>query len=172
MNTSDLCLGALFFGDASGYEIKQRFETTFSHFQRASFGAIYPALSKLEKEGLVSARIEVQEKRPDKKVFSLTAAGRQHFVDSLQHTEPTESCRSDFILLMFFADYLTPEKLQSVLQKQEAELQKTLDILKQIKSAYPHSPGQAFTLDFGIHMKTAALDYLRRHQATIRKTED
>ncbi len=60
MNTKELCLGALFLGDASGYEIKQRFETTFSHFQQASFAAIYPALTRLKAEGLVSSRVEVQ----------------------------------------------------------------------------------------------------------------
>jgi DNA-binding PadR family transcriptional regulator len=171
MNTSNLCLGALFMGDASGYEIKHRFETTFSHFQQASFGAIYPALDKLEREGLVSCRIEAQEKRPDKKVFSLTDTGRQHFIDALQTTEPKESCRSDFILLMFYAEFLQPDKLQEVLEKQEAKLQQTIETLTSIRSTRTQSPGALFTLDLGITVQTAALEFLQQRKSDFSDTD-
>ena len=58
-------------GEATGYEIKKLFdEGGYQHFIEASFGSIYPALNRLTEEGLVSVRAEVQEKRPDRKVYS------------------------------------------------------------------------------------------------------
>ena len=76
MDVKTLCLGALSRGDASGYEIKKAFEEgPLSHIHEASFGAIYPALTELERQGLVTGREMAQEKRPDKKVYALTEAG-------------------------------------------------------------------------------------------------
>ena len=52
MDAKTLCLGALSRGDASGYEIKKAFEEgPLSHIHEASFGAIYPALTRLDEQG-------------------------------------------------------------------------------------------------------------------------
>ena len=62
MDTRTLCLGALQLGEASGYEIKKMFEDgLLSHLHQASFGAIYSALNRLEKEGLATATALAQE---------------------------------------------------------------------------------------------------------------
>ncbi len=77
MDVRTICLGILTRGDATGYEIKKLFEDDgYQHFVEASFGSIYPALNRLTEEGLVSVRAEAQEKRPDRKVYSITPAGR------------------------------------------------------------------------------------------------
>ncbi len=165
MNTPELCLGALLMGDASGYEIKQRFETTFSHFQKASFAAIYPALARLEEDGLVTARVETQEKRPAKKVYSLTDAGRRHFTTALHASGAAETFRSDFILLMFFAELLDDDKIRSIFDEHEADLRQTLEMLESIRERGGHSAGQRFTLDYGIAMKKAALAFIEERKA-------
>ncbi len=165
MNTPELCLGALLWGEASGYEIKQRFETTFRHFQQASFAAIYPALARLEQDGLVTARIETQEKRPAKKVYRLTEAGRRHFIDALHTSGAGETFRSDFILLMFFAELLDGDKIASIFEQHENELRQTLEMLESIRAGGGQSPGQRFTLDYGITMKKAALAFIAQHKA-------
>ena len=55
MDVRTLCLGILSLGDATGYEIKKLVaEGSFSFFSEASYGSIYPALTKLTDEGLVS----------------------------------------------------------------------------------------------------------------------
>ena len=78
MDVRTICLGILTRGDATGYEIKKLFEEDgYQHFVEASFGSIYPALSRLTEQGYVSVREESQEKRPDRKVYVLTAAGQQ-----------------------------------------------------------------------------------------------
>src|SRR3546814_3831085 len=77
MDAKTLCLGVLSRGAASGYEIKKAFEEgPFSHFHQASFGSIYPALNALSADGLVAVRAQAQQKRPAKKIYSLTPKGR------------------------------------------------------------------------------------------------
>src|SRR3546814_13530763 len=77
MDAKTLCLGVLSRGAASGYEIKKAFEEgPFSHFHQASFGSIYPALNALSADGLVAGRAQAQQKRPAKKIYSLTPKGR------------------------------------------------------------------------------------------------
>ena len=69
MNVRTLCLSILYEGEATGYEIRRMsVEGECSYFVEASYGSIYPALSKLEDEGLVSSRVEPQEGKPAKKV--------------------------------------------------------------------------------------------------------
>ena len=85
MNTQSLILAILNFQDATGYEIKkQSTEGPFSYFVDVSYGTIYPTLSRLEKEGLVTCRSQAQEGKPDKKVYTITPAGRQMFLDALE----------------------------------------------------------------------------------------
>ena len=53
MNIRTLCLGILQFEDATGYEINKLVaDGRFSHFIEASYGSIYPALTKMMQEEL------------------------------------------------------------------------------------------------------------------------
>ena len=77
MDVKTLCLAVLSRRDATGYEIRKQFaKGPFAHFQKASLGAIYPALTRAAEEGLVTVTEEAQDGRPDKKVYSLTEAGK------------------------------------------------------------------------------------------------
>ncbi|WP_275097658.1 PadR family transcriptional regulator [Sedimenticola hydrogenitrophicus] len=173
MNTSQLCLGILCLGDASGYEIKKAIERTFSHFQATSYGSIYPALAKLTHQGLVSFHEQTQQKRPTKKVFTLTEAGRIQFFQTLMATEPTEQHRSDFLFLMMFAHLLPTEQNRALLEKQTAHLRSELDILERIINECPTlTPGMRFTLEYGIAANRALLRLMQgRSTALLREID-
>ena len=58
MDVRTFCLGVLSLGDATGYEIKKQAEDgPFSHFYKAGFGSIYPALARLAADGAVPASV-------------------------------------------------------------------------------------------------------------------
>ncbi|MHB8484004.1 MAG: PadR family transcriptional regulator [Nitrospiria bacterium] len=156
MDVKTLCLGALSLGDATGYDIKKLFEEAFSHFFVAGYGSIYPALEKLAEEGNVSYQRQHQEKRPDKKVFSLTSAGREALVQELINTPPKEKCRSEFLVLMFFAHLLPPQRLAEVLEQYLDENKKNLKMLEELeKRNCP--PGIKFTIRYGLATTKAAI---------------
>ncbi|MCW8944451.1 MAG: PadR family transcriptional regulator [Sedimenticola sp.] len=168
MNTHHLCLGILCLGEASGYEIKKAFEETFSHFQATSYGSIYPALAKLTEQGLVSYREETQEKRPTKKVFTITEAGYTAFYQTLLKSEPSEQYRSDFLFLMMFAHLLPQEHIQTLLSKQTEHLKAELGILERIiADCQTLTPGMRFTLEYGIAANQALLRLMQQRSNAL-----
>ena len=121
MDARVLCLGALHFGDASGYEIKKLFEEgDFSFFYETSFGSIYPALSRLVEDGLALVSEQAQDKRPDKKVYSITDKGRDLFAESLREPPAPDKIRSDFCFLMLFAHLLPPAVIDRLIRNRIA----------------------------------------------------
>jgi transcriptional regulator len=70
-----LVLGVLQTGDLHGYEIAKRIQQISERALQVGEGQLYPALHKLEKQGLVCATWVPQEGKPPRKVYSLTDAG-------------------------------------------------------------------------------------------------
>ncbi|WP_205470727.1 PadR family transcriptional regulator [Breoghania sp. L-A4] len=109
MNVRSLCLAILYLGEATGYEIKkQSTEGSFSHFVDASFGSIYPALARLEADGMVTAREETKQGKPARKVYSITASGREEFMKALAEPQAPDLFRSQFLLIAVCAELVTP----------------------------------------------------------------
>jgi DNA-binding PadR family transcriptional regulator len=69
-------LAALLEGEASGYQLAKRFDVSVANFWSATPQQLYRELDRLEADGLVDARLVRQQRRPDKRVFTLTDTGR------------------------------------------------------------------------------------------------
>jgi len=119
MDAKILCLGALTCGDASGYEIKKMFEEgPFAHFHQVSFGSIYPSLAKLCEQGKITMREEMQDGRPDKKVYSLTDKGNKSLRRAMKKSPAADKLRSEVMVMFFLEEYLEPDHLRDVLDQQ------------------------------------------------------
>ncbi|MFI7412944.1 PadR family transcriptional regulator [Streptomyces sp. NPDC049627] len=70
-------LAALLDGEASGYELSKVFDVSFANFWPATPQQLYRELERLAQDGLVEARFVRQERRPNKRMFTLTEAGRE-----------------------------------------------------------------------------------------------
>lgn len=77
-------LGLISRQPVSGYDVRKVFATTpMGHFS-SSPGAIYPALARLEREGLIQGEVEnVGTLRP-RKVYALTELGRDALKQTLE----------------------------------------------------------------------------------------
>src|SRR5688572_5805412 len=71
-----LLLALLAGASRHGYELKGLFEDLFGGTWPLNPGQVYMTLSKLEDEGLVTSEVVEQDLLPDRRVFSLTEAGR------------------------------------------------------------------------------------------------
>ena len=171
MDVRTICLGILTRGDATGYEIKKLFEDDgYQHFVEASFGSIYPALQRLTDEGYVSVRSEAQEKRPDRKVYSITPAGRTAFIASLLKPLPEDRHRSPFVFAMLFADLLPTARVSGMLNDYIAQVEQKLAHLNQHDGA-SLSGGERFATGFGRAIYQASLDFLTAHRAEIEQQQ-
>lgn len=74
--TTYAVLGQLAAAPSSGYEIKARLAAGAAHFWHASYSQIYAELRRLTELALVSEEHVRQDARPDKRVYTITPAGR------------------------------------------------------------------------------------------------
>ncbi|MFH8801994.1 PadR family transcriptional regulator [Streptomyces sp. NPDC017936] len=70
-------LAALLEGEASGYELSKIFDVSLANFWPATPQQLYRELERLAQDGLIEARVVQQERRPNKRMFTLTGAGRE-----------------------------------------------------------------------------------------------
>ena len=165
MSVRSLCLAILTFGDATGYEIrKESTEGRFSYFDDASFGSIYPALARLESEGLVTVREEPQAGKPARKVYSITEEGRVEFVRSLCEPPGPDTYKSPFLLIALNAGQLPPEIVRRAIDRRKAQAEAELKLLMDGEKDQncPH-PGSRWTRDFGIGCMNFTIAYLNEH---------
>ncbi len=130
MNVRTLCLAILNAGDSTGYEIRKLVtDGYFSHFVDASYGSIYPALNRLETEGLVTSREELQAGKPARKVYSIADEGREAFVDALSTPARKDNFKSEFLLLAMCAELMKPAHLTRAIDAQIEYLKGELEII-------------------------------------------
>lgn len=96
-------LGLLQAGPKHGYELKNDFEAVMAGTWEVNTGQIYTTLGRLERDGLVDNELIAQEGRPDKKVYTLTAAGQAELDAWFTTTVSDQWPRDEFLakLLMY-----------------------------------------------------------------------
>ena len=75
MSLRDAVLAALLEAEASGYDLSKSFDASVANFWMATPQQLYRELDRLAEQGLIQARIVHQERRPNKRMYSLTEAG-------------------------------------------------------------------------------------------------
>lgn len=70
-------LGLLAQEPRHGYDIKNAFETMLGGTWPLNIGQVYTTLSRLERDGFVASQVVPQDLLPDRKVYSLTQAGKE-----------------------------------------------------------------------------------------------
>lgn len=166
VNVRSLCLAILYFGEATGYEIKKMsVEGKYSHFVDASFGSIYPALAKLETDGCVTVREEPQPGKPARKIYSITEAGKKLFIEALHEAPGRDVFRSAFLMVSMCAALLPKERVAQAIDERLADLQSEIDHLEEV-AATTDNPGVRWTVRYGATCMKASRDYLRetRHE--------
>ena len=160
MNTQTLCLGILYFGDATGYEInKLASEGRFSHFIEASYGSIYPSLTKLTKQKLVTMREERQDGKPVRKIYAITDLGREALMTSLREETRPDIFKSEFLFVCLFAPILEENMISGVLDRQIRQLEESLSRLSECHEKCSHAASK-FSIGYGMALHQAALNYI------------
>ena len=164
MDVRTVCLGVLTLGDATGYEIRKMFEDgPFQYFTDAGFGSIYPALKKLHGDGHVTLCEQPQDSRPDKKVYSITPAGREAFTAAIALLPGADKFRSDFLLAMFFGHFLPPDMIAGAVDERIAWYREKLEHMQSCdRSGW--GAGPVFVNLFGQAVYGAAARFLEENR--------
>ena len=73
-----LILRSLLFGKAHGHALAKHIQRTSEDALQIETGSLYPALHRLERQGLIDASWELSEKGKRAKYYRLTAQGKRH----------------------------------------------------------------------------------------------
>ena len=84
-------------GEQHGYGIARRIEQTSEGRLSINYGTLYPALLKLEQEGLISSEWGVSDNNRKAKFYKLTKAGRRQIERDTKQWEETHAIMTRFL---------------------------------------------------------------------------
>lgn len=89
----------------SGLELTRRFERSLGFFWQATHQQIYRVLGRMEAAGLVTVETVTQPGRPDRRVYTPSAAGRAELAEWLATPMTMEAFRSEVAVKLRGASY-------------------------------------------------------------------
>ncbi|MFC4768365.1 PadR family transcriptional regulator [Effusibacillus consociatus] len=160
-------LGMLSLEPMSGYDIKKKIHRGIGEFWSESFAQIYPILKQLVEEGYAVCQIEDQEGKPDRKVYSITEAGRDELMKWLSEPVTYYPLRIELLLKLFFAHNASPDVSIHHVEQFQKRMQDVLEEYKNVEErmvSAMKSRGnwlryRLMTLRYGIYSVEAALKW-------------
>ena len=168
-------LGLLKYQDSTGYDLTKMFEDSLNNFWHAQSSQIYRELNRLEEKGWVTSQNLIQDKRPNKRVYSITEEGcgaLKQWLDGapLAFENPHET----FLMRIFFGAN-SPEVTLALLKKIRDRCLSYLDeglekrgqvAIRNYKSIIPDGEKESLywqmTLDFGIVQNKATAQWAQQ----------
>lgn len=90
MALRDAVLAALIEGESSGYDLAKGFDASVGNFWMTTPQQLYRELDRMAADGLIETRVVQQERRPNKRLHSLTPAGREVlYAHTTEDSKPT-----------------------------------------------------------------------------------
>jgi DNA-binding PadR family transcriptional regulator len=164
MNIQNVILGFLMDEPMSGYDIKRQFELSVTNFFEATLSGIYPALRKMEKDGLIHKEVVIQEGKPNKNVFSITDFGKQAFLNYLCSPTQATVIHSDILVRIFFGKFATREQTREWILDEFDRTDENYQKLCKTKETYQDhlSQFEFMTLEYGIANALFARDWVMK----------
>lgn len=128
--TDMVILGLLSHEKLTGYDIKKRIDSAISFFWKSGYGSIYPSLSAMEKDGLISRHSPEGTGGREKIYYGITDSGRAALIEWLEDERASNDLKYETLLKLFFGGAVdTAYSLRAVLRFQE-DVQRELAVLR------------------------------------------
>lgn len=172
-------LGLLNYGEMTGYEIMEVFRDSLNHFWDAKTSQIYRELQQLEQKGWAGKTVVPQRGRPDKKLYSITPAGKEELLRWLADCDPCLQIKTPVLMKVFFLGERSAEEniryFKAVLESRQKILAGLRAAPESIKR-YAGMTGQGdkalywqMTLEYGQRSMQMQIEWA---QACIQKLEE
>lgn len=165
----------------SGYELAHRFDRSIGYFWSATHQQIYRTLRAMAADGQVAVTPVAQQGRPDKKVYTVTAAGRAELARWI--AEPligrgnavVDAPLRDLAVKVRAACYGDAEAVRVQAATLRAARAERLDLYRALEKRQFPDPGaltgvalhQYLVLRGGIRAEESAIDWLYEVQETL-----
>jgi DNA-binding PadR family transcriptional regulator len=154
---------------AHGYELKLALEQTFGQaYPSPNIGQIYVTLKRLEQDGLVRSQDVEQNRRPNKRVYELTPAGREELAAWVEGPTEGPRVRDDFFIKLVLAPMAGIADRMELINSQRRHYFGIMRNLIEMQAGMDRADATARLLVEGavLHLQ-ADLDWLERCQEEL-----
>jgi DNA-binding PadR family transcriptional regulator len=164
-------------GPMSGYDLKQHIASSIGNFWSESYGQIYPALKRLEREGYVTC---ARQGKGGRAVYSITEAGRERLREWLAVPPRRQVARNELLLKLFFGRNApvttTRAHVLAARELYEADLQRYEHargpLVQGLQQGRPGFPFYLSALNFGIQQARMVVDWCDETLAMLNDVEE
>ena len=143
MDLHSTLLGLLSWQPASGYDLKRIISTSDIFYWSGNNNQIYKSLLELQKEGLVTCQVQLQEGLPAKKIYSVTEPGLSALHHSLLADPQLPELHKSFLIQLAWAESLSDEEILALLEKYAEEISNRLQMLQEQANRPRHNPDRS-----------------------------
>ncbi|GGV03858.1 PadR family transcriptional regulator [Streptomyces albospinus] len=162
-------LALLVSAPAHGYELKHALESLLgAAYPPPNVGQIYVTLGRLEKAGLIEGEDVEQPDRPNKRIYRITAAGRETVDAWFEESTVAPRVRDEFFMKLALAPRSGTINQIALINRQRRHYLKSMRELSLLAAAGPPDNQVAQLLIEGamLHLQ-ADLDWLERCQEEL-----
>src|ERR1700693_2010557 len=116
-------LGLLKESSMHGYQLRKRLAEALGSFWQVSYGSLYPALKRLQREEAVEMIFPREQVGRRRNVYRITVKGEQMFAELLERVGQDATEDNGFSVRFAFFQYLKPETRIRLLERRRAFLE-------------------------------------------------
>lgn len=162
-----LLLGVLMAQSQHGYRINEFVETNLGRVSRMRRATAYALLERLETQGFVRMDTQVVGNHPPRKVYSITASGKEKFLELLQTLLVRIDDRSSSAdIALMFLEHLPRERSVELLGERVRGLRSHMNRL-QSTPKHATAPGVDYAIGRKVALVQAELSWLEQTIATL-----
>jgi DNA-binding PadR family transcriptional regulator len=122
----------------SGYDLKREIDGRLEHLVEITSGTVYYTLKRLEAKGWVKGSVSRKGRRPEQRVYRITAAGRKAFEHLLEETMlQRQRFVSPFDIALYFTPRLPAETVTRAVDRHLEELGRFRESLRTLEERFP-----------------------------------
>lgn len=172
-------LGLLCHQPMTGYDIKKWIDKSLRLFWGISYGSIYPTLSALSADGMISAS-DVSTNERTKIAYTITDRGRTYLREWLAAPAEKDEMRYETLLKLFFGGEIGPESSIRQIEAFEKKTRAELELLRPIAERLGSLNGIAdspqlyyyLTSRFGLELYEGCLRWCAESKKLLKEGSD
>lgn len=159
----------------TGYDLAKAFNQTIGFFWHADHQQIYRVLRQLKDAGLVDDELVVQQGRPNKKVYSITGAGRDRLMQWSQESEPPASVKDDMMVKLYGLEHVDVAAMREQVAQRLTHHRARLALYERIEATSftdvdtsdPTQVGRLLGLQLGLAYERVWIDWCHEALAAL-----
>ncbi|MDB1122776.1 PadR family transcriptional regulator [Vibrio algarum] len=140
MSLPHVILTVLSTRDATGYDITKEFSYSIGYFWKASHQQVYRELNKMAQNELVTCVLQPQDGKPDRKVYSITEAGRRALGEWFELPTAQPTVRDEFSAKLMACAIESADSFKEQVSTLIGESKQLVNHYKEIEATYYGDP--------------------------------